>query len=59
MKRTSALSPCISRGSHYKHYFLFFNFILFYLTLQYCIGLAIYHNESRTFPAYNARNTSQ
>ena len=26
----------------------FFNLILFYLTLQYCIGFAIYQNESAT-----------
>ena len=28
--------------------FLFFFLILFYLTLQYCIGFAIYQNESAT-----------
>ena len=28
--------------------FFFFFLILFYLTLQYCIGFAIYQNESAT-----------
>ena len=39
-----------------KEYILFF-LILFYLTLQYCIGFAIYQNESATgiqvFPILN------
>ena len=42
------LSPCL---------FFYFFLILFYLTLQYCIGLAIYQNESATgihaFPILN------
>ena len=28
--------------------YIFFFLILFYLTLQYCIGFAIYQNESAT-----------
>ena len=39
-----------------------FFFILFYLTLQYCIGFAIYQNESVTgihvFPNLNPHPTS-
>ena len=39
---------------YFHYYFVFFFFfksfflILFYLTLQYCIGFAIYQNESAT-----------
>ena len=39
------------------NFFSFFFKILFYLTLQYCIGFAIYQNESATgihmFPILN------
>ena len=42
-------------------FFLFFK-ILFYLTLQYCIGFAIYRNESATgihvFPILNPSPSS-
>ena len=60
-----------SRGSSqprgWAHISLFFSFIyffkiLFYLTLQYCIGFAIYQNESATgihaFPILNPPPTS-
>ena len=45
------------------NFYLFFNFILFYfLTLQYCIGFAIYQNESATgihvFPILNTPPSS-
>ena len=43
-------------------WFLFFFLILFYLTLQYCIGFAIYKNESATgihvFPILNPPSSS-
>ena len=43
-------------------FFLLFFLILFYLTLQYCIGFAIYQNESATdihvFPILNPTPSS-
>ena len=42
---------------YFVSYFIVFFLILFYLTLQYCIGFAIYQNESATgihaFPILN------
>ena len=53
--RTNTLSKVVEEKSLYKNHmhFFFFHFsfflILFYLTLQYCIGFAIYQNESYAF----------
>ena len=46
----SYLEPvCCSMSSSFFVCFLFLNFILFYfLTLQYCIGFAMYQHESAT-----------
>ena len=38
----------VSSLCHPHHFYCYFFLILFYLTLQYCIGFAIYQHESAT-----------